>query len=85
MSRSSTLRTQIAKLKQRFELDRVVLVGDRGMITEARIRETVKPAGLDFITALRAPAIRKLVGAGDCSFRCSTIAISPRSPRSTIG
>src|SRR5712672_3099844 len=40
-------------------------VGDRGMITEARIRETVKPAGLDFITALRAPAIRKLVGAGE--------------------
>src|ERR1700688_1013047 len=61
----STLQTQIAKLKQRFELDRVVLVGDRGMITEARIRETVKPAGLDFITALRAPAIRKLVGAGE--------------------
>jgi len=35
------------------------------MITEARIRETVKPAGLDFITALRAPAIRKLVDAGE--------------------
>src|SRR5258708_6500358 len=61
----STLQTQIAKLKQRFDLDRVVLVGDRGMITEARIRETVKPAGLDFITALRAPAIRKLVDAGE--------------------
>src|SRR5229473_3082365 len=61
----STLQTQIAKLKERFDLDRVVLVGDRGMITEARIRETVKPAGLDFITALRAPAIRKLVGAGE--------------------
>jgi Transposase DDE domain len=61
----STLQTQIAKLKARFELDRVVLVGDRGMITEARIRETVKPADLDFITALRAPAIRKLVDAGE--------------------
>src|SRR3981189_680746 len=61
----STLQTQIAKLKQRFDLDRVVLVGDRGMITEARIRETVRPAGLDFITALRAPAIRKLVDAGE--------------------
>src|SRR6266404_608041 len=59
------LQTQIAKLKQRFELDRVVLVGDRGMITEARTRETVRPAGLDFITALRAPAIRKLVDAGE--------------------
>ena len=49
----STLPTQIAKLKERFNLDRVILVGDRGMITEARIRETVKPADLDFITALQ--------------------------------
>src|SRR3981081_4492482 len=61
----STLQTQIAKLKERFDLDRVVLVGDRGMITEARIRQEVKPADLDFITALRAPAIRKLVDAGE--------------------
>ena len=61
----STLQTQIAKLKEHFNLDRVVLVGDRGMITEARIRESVKPADLDFITALRAPAIRKLVDAGE--------------------
>src|SRR5713101_7965900 len=61
----STLQTQITKLKERFDLDRVVLVGDRGMITEARIRQDVKPAGLDFITALRAPAIRKLVDAGE--------------------
>jgi transposase len=61
----ATLPNQIAKLKECFGLDRVVLVGDRGMITEARIRETVKPADLDFITALRAPAIRKLVDAGE--------------------
>jgi transposase len=61
----STLQVQIAKLKQRFELARVVMVGDRGMITEARLEQTIKPAGLDFITALRAPAIRKLVEAGE--------------------
>ena len=61
----STLQTQIAKLKESFNLNRVVLVGDRGMITEARIRQTVKPADFDFITALRAPAIRKLVDAGE--------------------
>src|SRR6201998_1883489 len=61
----STLQTQIAKLKEHFNLDRVVLVGDRGMITEERIQEGVKPADLDFITALRAPAIRKLVDAGE--------------------
>jgi hypothetical protein len=60
----STLPSQISKLKQRFDLDRVVLIGDRGMITQARIEETVKPAGLNFITALRAPAIRGLAEAG---------------------
>jgi len=61
----STLHSQVAKLKERFALERVVLVGDRGMITEARLERTIKPAGLDFITALRAPAIRKLVEAGE--------------------
>jgi transposase len=60
----STLPSQITKIKQRFNLERVVLIGDRGMITEARLEETVKPAGLDFITALRAPAIHKLVETG---------------------
>jgi hypothetical protein len=60
----STLASQVAKLKARFALERVVLIGDRGMITAARLKETVKPAGLDWITALRAPAIRGLVEAG---------------------
>jgi len=60
----ATLADQIRKLKERFGLARVVLVGDRGMITQARLEETVKPAGLDWITALRAPAIRSLVEAG---------------------
>src|ERR1700730_9342463 len=59
-----TLASQINKIKGRFALERVVLVGDRGMITEARLNETIKPAGLDWITALRAPAIRNLVEAG---------------------
>ena len=56
----STLAAQVAKLKERFGLSRVVLVGDRGMITEARIREDLAPAGLDWLTALRAPAIQAL-------------------------
>jgi hypothetical protein len=60
----STLQAQIDKLKTRFALKRVVLIGDRGMITEARLEETLKPAGLDWITALRAPAIRSLAEAG---------------------
>jgi hypothetical protein len=60
----TTLATQVGKLKQRFRLDHVVLVGDRGLITQARITEDVKPAGLDWITALRAPAIKELLQSG---------------------
>lgn len=60
----STLAAQVAKLKQRFGLKRVVLVGDRGLITRARIEGDLKPAGLDWITALRAPAIQALAESG---------------------
>jgi hypothetical protein len=60
----TTLSTQIAKLKERFALRHVVLVGDRGMITQARIDADLRPNGLDWITALRAPAIRGLVEGG---------------------
>src|SRR5438445_911408 len=56
----TTLAAQIDTLKQRFRLQRVVLVGDRGMITSARIREDLEPAGLDWITCLRAPQIQAL-------------------------
>ena len=59
-----TLSAQIDKLKERFGLSRVVLVADRGMITSARIRDELKPAGLDWITALRAPQIRALLDTG---------------------
>ena len=59
-----TLSTQVEKLKRRFRLDHVVLVGDRGMITEARITEDIRAAGLDWITALRAPAIKALLESG---------------------
>jgi transposase len=59
----ATLAAQIDKLKRRFELAHVVLVGDRGMITQARIEADIKPAGLDWITALRAPQIRALLDA----------------------
>jgi hypothetical protein len=60
----ATLTSQVTKLRQRFGLDHVVLVGDRGMITQARITEDLKAAGLDWITALRAPAIKALRDAG---------------------
>jgi transposase len=60
----TTVSKQIEKLRERFGIERLVLVGDRGMLTEARIREELKPNTLDWISALRAPAIRKLVDAG---------------------
>jgi hypothetical protein len=60
----ATLTSQVIKLKERFGLDHVVLVGDRGMITQARISEDLKAAGLDWITALRAPAIKALLDGG---------------------
>ena len=56
----TTVASQVEKLRQRFRLSRVVLVGDRGMITDARIETVLKPAGLDWITALRAPAIKAM-------------------------
>ena len=60
-----TLGTQLQKLCERFSLARIVLVGDRGLLTSARIREECQPAGLRWITALRAPEIRKLAEGGD--------------------
>jgi hypothetical protein len=59
-----TLTVQIEKLKQRFHLDHVVMVGDRGMITQARITDAIAPAGLDWISALRGPAIQALLQTG---------------------
>jgi Transposase DDE domain len=59
-----TLATQIEKLERRFQLDHVILVGDRGMITRARITEDIKSAGLDWISSLRAPAINALLDSG---------------------
>src|SRR5919204_785728 len=60
MADPSTLRAQVEKVKGRFGISRMVLVGDRGMITSARIRDDLRPAGLDWITCLRAPAIKAL-------------------------
>ena len=59
----ATVASQVAKLRERFSVSHVCLVGDRGMLTKARLEADVVPAGLDFITALRAPAIKALVEA----------------------
>jgi hypothetical protein len=61
----TTVSSQVTKVKDRFGISRVVLVGDRGMLTAARLREDVRPEGLDWITALRAPQVKKLVRDGD--------------------
>jgi hypothetical protein len=60
----TTLATQVEKLKQRFKLDHVVLAGDRGMLTQARINADLRAAGFDWITALRAPTIQALLKTG---------------------
>lgn len=56
-----TVGSQIEKIKKRFGIETVALVGDRGMITTARIREELKPSGLDWISALKTKDIRNLV------------------------
>jgi hypothetical protein len=60
----ATVADQVKKLQQRFGLAHVALVGDRGMITKARIKDDLKPAELDWVTALRGPAIRALISQG---------------------
>lgn len=61
----STVADQVRKLRKRFHLTRVVLVGDRGMLTSARIREDLAPhGGISWITALRSEKIRSLLAAG---------------------
>jgi Transposase DDE domain len=59
-----TVAAQVSKVKDRFAISQVVLVGDRGMLTAARLREDVRPAQLDWITALRAPQVKALVRDG---------------------
>jgi hypothetical protein len=67
----ATVAAQVAKVKDRFAIGRVVLVGDRGMLTAARLREDIRPAQLDWITALRAPQVKKLVRGGDLQLTLS--------------
>lgn len=61
----TTVAPQVDKLRQRFQLKQVVLVGDRGMLTSARIREDLKPQeGLQWISALKSIQIQQLVQGG---------------------
>ncbi len=56
----TTVASQVVRVQERFGIDRVALVGDRGMLTTARIREGLKPAQLDWVSALKTVDIRKL-------------------------
>ena len=56
-----TLAAQLQKLRERFNISRFTIVGDRGLLTHMRITEELKPAGLHWITALKKASIRRLV------------------------
>ncbi len=59
-----TLPSQVVKLKDRFGLSRVIVVADRGMVTTANIELLSQADGVDWITALKAPTIKKLARSG---------------------
>ena len=56
----ATVGAQVTKLKERFGIERIAWVGDRGMLTSARIEQVLKPQGMDWISSLRAPQIVQL-------------------------
>jgi hypothetical protein len=59
-----TLMPQVEKLQKTFAIDHLVLVGDRGMISQKQIRALQQREGIEWITALRTGAMRKLVDGG---------------------
>ena len=61
---AKTLMPQVSKLRECFGLERVVLVGDRGMISHKAIGEIKSIEGMAWITALKSSQIRALVAAG---------------------
>ena len=80
----TTVGDQIEKLRERFGLVRVVMVGDRGMLTQPQIDKLKQHPGFGWITALTSTAIRELVSRRPCNYRCWTRKIWPRSPRRII-
>ena len=56
----ATVDAQVAKLKERFGIEHIAWVGDRGMLTSARIEQVLKPQGMDWVSSLRAPQIAQL-------------------------
>ena len=70
----TTVGHQVRKIQKRFGIDRVALVGDRGMLTTARIQPDLIPAGLDWVSALKTTDLRKLVGRSD-----GKVAVDPQA------
>ena len=60
----TTVAGQVKKLRERFGLERVVLAGDRGMLTQPQIDKLKQHPGLGWLTALTSGAIRELVENG---------------------
>ncbi len=56
----ATVAAQVSKLKERFGIQQIAWVGDRGMLTSARIEQVLKPQGMDWVSSLRAPQIAQL-------------------------
>lgn len=56
----ATVAAQVVKLRERFGIERIAWVGDRGMLTSARIEQVLKPQGMDWVSSLRAPQIAQL-------------------------
>lgn len=56
----ATVAAQVTKLKERFGIERIAWVGDRGMLTSARIEQVLRPEGMDWVSSLRAPQIAQL-------------------------
>jgi len=65
MTDGQTVPAQIAKLKDRFGLEAVIVVCDRGMVTKANIAAMGEAEGIGWITALKAPQVKRLVTSGD--------------------
>ena len=61
MSDPCTVTTQVDKVKNKFGIEQMVLVGDRGMLSQKQIDELQEKGGVDWITAVKSGAIRKLI------------------------
>ena len=81
----TTVAGQVRKIRARFGIERVALVGDRGMLTTARIREDLQPATLDWISALKTSDLRTLLKPpGRKRRRRDPAAVAPLRPKELV-